>query len=256
VRFLVATINRWLSAAPRTLRRFRDDVEAVLRNDPAARGALEVVLTYPGLHALWIHRVAHDLWRSDAKFAARLLSHAARFLTGVEIHPGARIAHGVFIDHGMGVVIGETTRIGAGCLIYKGAVLGGTTGNRGCRHPRLGRGVIVGSNACVLGPIEVGDHARVGSGSVVVRPVPAGATVVGVPGRVIAKRKGSVRVKAVLDHADLPDPLSELVLRLTEENDALSRRIDALERALDCDLGRQRVEDGQSPLKRELVTAR
>src|SRR4051812_35127948 len=175
----------------------RADVAAVLKNDPAARTKAEVLLTYPGLHALLIHRAAHRLWNAGFKLAARTLSHQARFLTGVEIHPGARIADGVFIDHGMGVVIGETAVIEHGCILYKGVVLGGTSLERRVRHPHLAPNVIVGSNACVLGAIRIGDGARIGSGSVVISDGPDGATVVGVPGRVV-KAKGPVDA---LDHA-------------------------------------------------------
>src|SRR5258706_8791607 len=138
------------------LKTLQSDVAAALKNDPAARSAAEVVLTYPGLHALMLHRLAHGLWRRGLKLVARALSHQARFLTGVEIHPGAQIADGVFIDHGMGVVIGETAVIEEGCLLYKGVVLGGTSLERRVRHPHLGRNVIVGSNACVLGAIHIG----------------------------------------------------------------------------------------------------
>src|SRR5262249_4390473 len=148
------------------IQRVREDVDVVLRNDPAARTPVEVMLTYPGLHALWIHRFAHDLWQSNYKLSARVLSHFGRFVTGVEIHPGARIGRRVFIDHGMGVVIGETASVGDGCLLYKGVLLGGTTLAKGCRHPQVGEGEVIGSNACVLGAIRVGDGARIGAGSV------------------------------------------------------------------------------------------
>jgi serine O-acetyltransferase len=161
-----------------------EDVRAVLARDPAARRALEVVLVYPGLHALWIHRVAHGLWRRDLRLCARVLSHAARFATGVEIHPAARIGRRVVIDHGMGVVIGETARVGDDCLLYAGVVLGAKTQARTQRHPALGRKVVVGTNAAVLGPIAVGDGARIGAGAVVLEPVPAGATVVGAAARI------------------------------------------------------------------------
>ena len=168
-------LKRWALGAPAGLAQMREDIDAVLRNYPAARTPVEVVLTYPGVHALWIHRVSHDLFENDFKLLARVISHANRFLTGIEIHPGANIASGVFIDHGMGVVIGETATIGTGCLIYKGVLLGGTKLDKGTRHPQLGKNVVVGSNACLLGAIEIGDEARVGAGSVVVRSVPEGA---------------------------------------------------------------------------------
>jgi len=204
----------------------RADVTAALKNDPAARGTAEVLLTYPGLHALLIHRVAHNLWNRGLALAARMVSHQARFMTGVEIHPGARIADGVFIDHGMGVVIGETAVIEEGCILYKGVVLGGTTLERRVRHPHLGKNVIVGSNACVLGAIRVGDGARIGSGSVVIADVPDGATVVGVPGRVV-KAKTPVDV---LDHAALPDPVAELLRSFAHQQELMAERLARLER--------------------------
>jgi serine O-acetyltransferase len=212
------------------------DVDAVLAHDPAARSPLEVVLTYPGLHAVWSHRVAHGLWKRDRKLAARVLSHLGRFVTGVEIHPGATLGQGVFIDHGMGVVIGETATIGDGCILYKGVVLGGTSMERTVRHPQLGKHVVVGSNACILGAIPIGDGARIGSGSVVVRPVPAGGTVVGVPGRVVPRTQDRrARFDATLDHASLPDPVSEMVRALRDENDRLRTRLARLEQALGLD---------------------
>ncbi|MDT3677253.1 MAG: serine O-acetyltransferase [Burkholderiaceae bacterium] len=169
------------------LARMREDVAAVQGKDPAARSALEVVLCYPGLHALWLHRGAHALWNAGFRTLGRLVSHLSRWLTGVEIHPGARIGRRVFIDHGMGVVIGETAEIGDDCTIYQGVTLGGTSLARGKRHPTLGREVIVGAGAKVLGPFTVGDGARVGSNSVVIKEVPAGATALGIPARMIVE---------------------------------------------------------------------
>ena len=212
----------------------REDVAAACANDPAARSPLDVVLTYPGIHALWAHRVAHDLWEHEHKLGARMVSYFGRFTTGVEIHPGARIGHGVFIDHGMGVVIGETTTVGDGCLIYKGVVLGGTSLEHRDRHPQVGAGVIIGSNACVLGNIAIGDGARIGSGSVVVKAVPAGATVVGVPARVVhSPTDRRSRFAAVLDHANLPDPVTDMLRALAAQNDRLRHRIEHLEEKLD-----------------------
>ncbi|MCB9707597.1 MAG: serine O-acetyltransferase [Myxococcales bacterium] len=212
---------------------FVRDIDAVLSHDPAARSRSEVVCTYPGLHALWIHRVAHALWQKKLFFLARLLSHTGRFLTGVELHPGATIGRGVFIDHGMGVVVGETAVIGDECILYKGVVLGGTSMARTTRHPQLGKRVVIGSNACVLGGIAVGDGARIGSGSVVIRPVPEGATVVGVPGRIVPRQgDAKARFEATLDHASLPDPVSEMVRTLRDENDALRARLSNIEKAL------------------------
>ena len=216
------------------LRCMRRDVDAVMTHDPAARTPLEVVLTYPGLHALWMHRVAHDLWDAEWPLAARLVSHANRFFTGIEVHPGAIIGQGVFIDHGMGVVIGETARVGDGCILYKGVVLGGTSMARQQRHPQLGAHVVVGSNACILGNIEIGDGARIGSGSVVIHPVEAGATVVGVPGReVVPGHDRRARFDATLDHASLPDPVSAMLRSLRDENHRLRERLERLESALE-----------------------
>lgn len=214
----------------------RDDVKAALEHDPAARSAIEVAILYPGIHAIWSHRVAHALWSHDKKLAARLVSQASRFVTGVEIHPGARIGKQVFIDHGMGVVIGETARVGDGCLIYKGVVLGGTSLEHRVRHPQVGNNVVIGSNACVLGNITIGDGARIGSGSVVVKPVPAGATVVGVPGRLVTPTtdKGS-RFAAMLDHASLPDPVSDMLRALAAQNERLRQRLEAVESKLAID---------------------
>lgn len=210
-----------------------EDIRAVRRADPAARTSLEVVLTYPGLHALWFHRVAHLTWRRGHVVRARFISHLARHYTGVEIHPGAQIGRRVFIDHGMGIVIGETTIIGDDCLIYKGVVLGGTSLARTKRHPTLGRGVTVGSNACILGAVEIGDGARVGSGSVVVKDVAEGATVVGIPGRVMSRKKPSGLDLPNLDHGALPDPLQRIVKDLLAQIERLSGRVDSLENLLD-----------------------
>jgi serine O-acetyltransferase len=228
------------------------DVDVVLSHDPAARSKLEVVLTYPGVHALWGHRVAHRLWNGERKLAARLISHLNRFVTGIEIHPGARIEKGVFIDHGMGVVIGETAKVGEGCILYKGVVLGGTSMERTVRHPQLGKHVVVGSNACIIGAIEIGDDARIGSGSVVVRQVPPGATVVGVPGRIVPQ-KGDRRAHfdATLDHASLPDPVAEMLRSLRDENERLRGRLARIEKALGVETTE---EEEQSLLDGELAT--
>jgi serine O-acetyltransferase len=204
-----------------------EDIRAIRANDPAARSALEVALVYPGLHALWLHRASHALWNHDRKLSARLLANANRFVTGIEIHPGASLGRRVVIDHGMGIVIGETATVGDGCLLYKGVVLGGTSLERKVRHPQIGNDVVIGSNACILGAIHVGDGARIGSGSVVVKEVPGGATVVGVPARIIAP-KGK-RFDAALDHANLPDPVTEMIRALAHQNEELRRRVMALE---------------------------
>jgi serine O-acetyltransferase len=226
----IPRLFRWLKSIPGALDRAREDVDAIMANDPAARSAFETLFVYPGLHALWMHRLAHTLWHDELKFSARLLAHANRHLTGIEIHPGAHIGRRVVIDHGMGIVIGETASVGDGCLLYKGVVLGGTSLSRTKRHPTLQAGVVVGSNACILGAIEIGARARIGSGSVVVRPVPPEATVVGVPARVIVPVHH--RFDAALDHANLPDPVTDLVRALAQQNERLRERLTALEKKL------------------------
>lgn len=215
------------------LRAAAEDIRAVLRADPAARSLAEVVTSYPGLHALWFHRVAHRLWEKGRRTVARMLSHVSRHYTGVEIHPGATIGRRVFIDHGMGVVIGETAVVGDDCLIYKGVVLGGTSLERSKRHPTLGKGVTVGSNACILGAVDVGDGARIGSGSVVIKDVEAGGTAVGIPGRVVSREQPRSLQIPDLDHADLPDPLQRIVGDLLGQIDRLSARLHTLESMLD-----------------------
>jgi serine O-acetyltransferase len=212
-----------------------DDIRAVRRADPAATRPLEVVLAYPGLHALWFHRVAHRFWKRGWVVTARLLSHLSRHYTGIEIHPGATIGRRVFIDHGMGVVIGETAEVGDDCLIYKGVVLGGTTLRRTKRHPTIGKGVTIGSNACILGSVKVGDGATIGSGSVVVDDVNVGATVVGIPGRVVSRERPHELQIPNLDHASMPDPLQHIVEELLGHIGRLSSRIDTLEALLELE---------------------
>jgi len=163
----------------------KEDIQTVLVRDPAAKSALESISLYPGVQAVWLHRLAHGLWQHNRLFLGRLVSHVNRWLTDVEIHPGAKIGRRVFIDHGMGVVIGETAEVGDDVLIYSGVVLGGTKLGKIKRHPTIGNNVMIGAGAIVLGPITVGDNARIGAGSVVVRPVPAGATVVGVAAHIV-----------------------------------------------------------------------
>jgi len=194
----------------------KEDIATVFRQDPAARNTLEVVLCYPGLHAVWGHRLAHWLWTHGIKTGGRMVSHGMRFLTGIEIHPGAKIGRRLFIDHGMGVVIGETAEIGEDVLIYKGVVLGGVSHEKIKRHPTLGNCVVIGSNAVLLGPITLGNHSRVGAGSVVIGDVPAGSTVVGVPGRVIRDLEPKNVSGVELDHNKLPDPVIEVLHRLEE----------------------------------------
>ncbi|OOP55184.1 MAG: serine O-acetyltransferase [Candidatus Brocadia carolinensis] len=211
--------------------RMKEDINVAFQSDPAARSKLEVLLCYPGIHALWLHRISYYLWGKGWIVLSRLISHINRFLTGVEIHPAAKIGRSVFIDHGMGIVIGETAIIGDGCLIYKGVVLGGTTSEKTKRHPNLGKKVVVGSNACVLGNITIGDYARIGSGSVVTKDVPPHATVVGVPGRIIKQRKKDEQ-ETMLDHGQLPDPIAEAIMVVLKENCKLKQRITKLESTL------------------------
>lgn len=208
--------------------RFKEDIRTIKERDPAAKSYVEILLCYPGLHAIWLHRIAHALYQRKWFTTARLVSHFGRGFTGIEIHPGAKIGRRLFIDHGMGVVIGETTEIGDDCLIYKGVVLGGTTLEKKKRHPTLGNRVIIGSNSTVLGAITIGDGARIGSGSVVVKPVPAGATVVGVPGRIV---ESLIPEKEELDfeHGNLPDPLSDIMKMLLQLHNKLEDRVKRLE---------------------------
>jgi serine O-acetyltransferase len=217
-----------LSGVKRAVDLAGEDIHAVCAMDPAARSPLDVALVYPGVHALWLHRAARTFWERDLKLAARVVAYANRFVTGIEIHPAAKIGRRVVIDHGMGVVIGETATVGDGCLLYKGVVLGGTSLERRQRHPQIGSNVVLGSNACVLGAIRVGDGARIGSGSVVVSDVAPAMTVVGVPARVIVPK--SQRFDAALDHANLPDPVSDMIRALAQQNEALRERVALLEK--------------------------
>ena len=204
----------------------KEDIQTVFTKDPAARSVIEVFLFYPGLHALWAHRVAHFLWRHKFRLLARLISHINRFFTGIEIHPGATIGRRFFIDHGAGVVIGETSDIGDDVPIYQGVVLGGTTLEKKKRHPTLGNNVEMGSGAIALGPITIGDSARIGSGSVVIKSVPPGVTVVGIPGRVVTKRE---KPAMDLEHGRLPDPVAEAIRLVLKDQHSLEERLKRLE---------------------------
>ncbi|MFM9158968.1 MAG: serine O-acetyltransferase, partial [Dolichospermum sp.] len=206
--------------------RLRAYFRIIFERDPAARNWLEVLFCYPGLHAFILHRFAHGLRGIGIPFFPRLISHIARFLTGIEIHPGAVIGEGVFIDHGMGVVIGETAIVGNYALIYQGVTLGGTGKQSGKRHPTLGENVVVGAGAKVLGNIEIGDHVRIGAGSVVLRNVPSSCTVVGVPGRIIYR--SGVRV-APLEHSNLPDSEAQVIRTLVDRIEALEAQIQSLQ---------------------------
>ena len=205
---------------------FREDIKAVFARDPAARNRWEVIFCYPGLHAIWLHRMASFFWRHKLKFVGRFISHLNRFFTGVEIHPGARIGQRFFIDHGMGVVIGETAEIGDDVLLYQGVVLGGTSLGKAKRHPTIGNEVVIGTAAILLGPITVGDRAMVGANSVVIDSVPPGATVVGVPGRAVEDRH---KPPLELEHGKLPDPVAEVIRQVLERQRALEDRIHRIE---------------------------
>ncbi len=210
-------------------KRIREDITSAINKDPAAKSALEVVLCYPGVHAIWLHRIAHFFYKNNLYLIARMISHISRFLTGIEIHPGAKIGRRVFIDHGMGIVIGETSEIGDDALLYKGVVLGGTSLQKEKRHPTIGKNVVIGSNSCVLGPVKIGDGAKIGSGSVVVKDVPDGATVVGVPGNIVEKKTAE---KLVLDfeHGNLPDPIADVVKIMLKMQHELEERLKTLEK--------------------------
>mgnify|MGYP001468718960 CR=1 FL=1 len=208
--------------------RIMEDIKSALEKDPAARNGLEVFLCYPGVHALWIHKIAHFFYKIGLYLIARIISHIARFLTGIEIHPGAKIGRRVFIDHGMGVVIGETTEVGDDVLLYKGVVLGGTSLEQGKRHPTIGKNVVIGSNACVLGPVTVGDGARIGSGSVVIKDVPNGTTVVGIPGKIVDK-KTMEKLELDFEHGNLPDPIADVVRIMLKMQHELEVRLKTLE---------------------------
>jgi len=204
----------------------REDIRSVFARDPAARSNLEILLCYPGLHAVWGHRVAHWLWVRGLKLLARWLSHVNRALTGIEIHPGAKIGPRFFIDHGMGVVIGETAEIGSDVTLYHGVTLGGTSLEKGKRHPTLEEGVVVGAGAKILGDITIGRCSRIGGNAVVVKPVPPESVVVGVPGEVV-KRKGAGRRPEVpdLEHGQLPDVLGDALVSLMKRMDSLEDRV-------------------------------
>ena len=210
------------------------DIESVFERDPAARSTLEVLTCYPGLHAVYLHKLAHWFWERRLRWLGRFTSHLGRFLTGIEIHPGAIIGKRLFIDHGMGVVIGETAQVGDDVTLYHGVTLGGTSWNKGKRHPTLGKGVVVGAGAKILGPILVGDGARVGSNAVVVKNVPPGATVVGVPGRVVeeASSEQAARFAAYAVVLEQDDPYAKAIQSLVEHSRELELTIVSLKERL------------------------
>jgi serine O-acetyltransferase len=221
--------------SPGLLALAREDLACVFARDPAARSRLEVLLTYPGLHAMLMHRLAHRLWQGGWRFSARWLGWLARLLTNVDIHPGARIGRRFFIDHGAGVVIGETAEIGHDVTLYHGVTLGGTTWNKGKRHPTLGSGVVVGAGAKILGAIRIGDGARIGANSVVVREVPAGRTAIGIPARLVGESSSRVGAGATadnvinpvinLDHHLIPDPVGKAIQCLLDRIDTLETEV-------------------------------
>ncbi len=200
------------------------DIQSVLERDPAARNALEIVLCYPGLHALWGHHLAHALWLRNFKTTARLVSQLTRAFTGIEIHPGAAIGPGFFIDHGMGVVIGETAEVGPNVTLYHGVTLGGVSSHKGKRHPTLGENVVVGAGAKVLGAITIGENSRIGANAVVVKDVPPNSVVVGVPGQIVRRSKPLVAHTPDLEHGQLPDTIGAALAALTARVDELEER--------------------------------
>ena len=218
----------------------KSDFAIIRERDPAARGLLEILLCYPGFQAISLHRVSHTLWNFGLPLLPRILSQVTRSLTGIEIHPGAKIGKGVFIDHGMGVVIGETTEIGNRCLLYQGVTLGGTGKSHGKRHPTLSENVVVGAGAKVLGAIKVGENTRIGAGSVVVRDVEADSTVVGIPGRVV--HQSGVRINP-LAHSALPDAEATIIRNLMERIDYLESQVQMLTNNL------QYMKEGNAPKK-------
>lgn len=237
--------------------RLKKDIRVVFERDPAARSVIEVVCCYSGLHAIWLHRISHRLYLKGWVLLPRIISNLGRFLTGIEIHPGATIGDGLFIDHGTGIVIGETAELGKNVTLYQGVTLGGTGKEKGKRHPTLGNNVVVASGAKVLGSFTVGDHAKIGAGSVVLKAVPAYATVVGIPGRVVVmhgKRVGkpvytdemmklldgdvdsqemAEEQDVDLEHGELPDPMRDLILEMTARLEKMEGRIKELEKELE-----------------------
>ena len=205
------------------IRTLKEDIRTALSKDPAARNALEVFFTYPGLHAIWLHRLSHFFWRKRLFLMGRLISYLNRYFTGIEIHPGAKIGRRFFIDHGMGVVVGETAEIGDDVLIYAGVVLGGTSLEKEKRHPTIGSNVLIGTGAVVLGPAVIGDGARIGAGSVVIEDVPAGSTVVGIPARIgIGFTEKEIER---LEHGKLPDPVSDALKFLQQQIDDINEKL-------------------------------
>ncbi|MGH8580395.1 MAG: serine O-acetyltransferase [Gammaproteobacteria bacterium] len=243
--------------------RLREDIACVFERDPAARTSFEVLSAYPGLHAILFHRLSHFLWKRGLKWTARMLSHIARWLTGIEIHPGARIGRRFFIDHGMGIVIGETSEIGDDCTLYHGVTLGGTTWQKGKRHPTLKDGVVAGAGAKILGPITIGANARIGSNAVVVKDVPEGATVVGVPGQIVTTKSERTKQREQMAKkigfeaygttADMPDPIANAINAMLDHLHAVESRLETLEHASRRD---HRGEDISEPYSKAKEAAK
>lgn len=215
------------------LKQVKQDIRAVFDRDPAARNIWEVIFCYPGLHAIWIYRVAHWFWLKRYHLIGRLLSHMGRFLTGIEIHPGATLGPGLFIDHGMGVVIGETAEVGENVTLYQGVTLGGTSLKKEKRHPTIGRNVVIGAGAKVLGGFKIGDNSKIGSGSVVIKEVPPNSTVVGVPGRIVYQNGQKIIDGVDLNHHLLPDPIAKAIELLVDRVESLEQEVSSLKNALE-----------------------
>ncbi len=205
----------------------KDEIKGIKERDPAARSTLEIFLCYPGFWALMLHRFSHYLWNHGFKLWARINSNCIRFLTGIEIHPGATIARRVFIDHGMSIVIGETAEVGEDVLIYQGVVLGGTSTNKGKRHPTIEKGVVIGAGAKIMGNITIGEYSKIGTGAVVLKDVPSYSTCVGVPGRIV-KKKGEHKQEIDLEHGNLPDPLADVIKSIYEHQKISDEQIKVL----------------------------
>jgi serine O-acetyltransferase len=205
-------------------RTIKEDIQAVFERDPAARSTLEVILTYSGLHAIWLYRISHAMWRNKWYTLGRIVSQFARFLTGIEIHPGAVIGKNLFIDHGMGVVVGETCEIGDNVTIYQGVTLGGTGKEKGKRHPTIGNNVVIATGAKVLGSMKIGDNSKIGAGSVVLQEVPPNSTVVGIPGRIVVQN--GVRIPNDMDQVNLPDPVADIMRSMQREIDQLKKELE------------------------------
>jgi serine O-acetyltransferase len=208
--------------------RIQEEIAVVLERDPAARSTWEVITCYPGFHAMLVHRLTHKLWANNFNWLARFISHFGRWLTGIEIHPGATIGRRFFIDHGMGVVIGETAHIGDDCTLYHGVTLGGTSWNKGKRHPTLGKGVVIGAGAKILGPIEIGAGAKIGSNAVVVKSVPPGATAIGIPARIVESQETQGRFAAYGVARDASDPIAQAIHELIDHSVETDKRLEQL----------------------------